>query len=61
MQRQLEVNPFPGPHTFISIPNALTAFVIGYQGEKAKKLHASTGAYIFVPKDYNTLTDERVI
>lgn len=61
MQKQLEVNPFPGPHTFVSIPNQCTAFIIGMNGEKVKKLHQTTGAYIFIPKDYNPLTDERVI
>lgn len=45
----------------MSIPNALTAFIIGYNGERIRKLHQLTGAYIFVPKDYNTLTAERVI
>jgi len=45
----------------VSIPNALTAFIIGYNGERIRKLHQLTGAYIFVPKDYNTLTDERII
>ena len=61
LEKQLEVNPFPGPHTFVSIPNAITAFIIGYNGERVRKLHQLTGAYIFVPKDYNTLTDERII
>ena len=61
MEKQLEVNPFPGPHTFVSIPNQITAFIIGYNGERVRKLHQLTGAYIFVPKDYNTLTDERII
>jgi KH domain len=57
----LTINPFPGPHTYLSIPNLLTAFVIGYNGERVRKLHSYTGAYIFIPKDYNTITDERVI
>ena len=61
MEKQLEVNPFPGPHTFVSIPNRVTAFIIGYNGERVRKLHQLTGAYIFVSKDYNTLTDERII
>ena len=45
----------------MSIPNALTAFIIGNNGEKVRKLHQMTKAYIFVPKDFNLLTDERVI
>ncbi len=61
LEKQLEINPFPGPHTFVSIPNAVTAFIIGYNGERIRKLHQLTGAYIFIPKDYNTLTDERLI
>ncbi|CDW73457.1 kh domain containing protein [Stylonychia lemnae] len=61
MQKQLEKNPFPGPHTYVSIPNAMTAYIIGFHGEKVKALHQQTGAYIFIPKDHNTLTDERVI
>ena len=39
MQKQLEVNPFPGPHTFVSVPNGVTAFIVGMNGEKVKKLH----------------------
>jgi hypothetical protein len=61
MQKALSQNPFPGPHTFISIPNAVTAFIVGLNGERLRRLHQQTGAYIFVPKDYNALTDERVI
>ena len=61
MQKALSINPFPGPHTFISVPNALTTFIIGHNGERVRKLHQLTGAYIFVPKDHNALTDERVI
>ena len=61
MQKQLEVNPFPGPHTFVSIPNPITAFIIGHNGEKVKKLHQQTGAYIFIPKDYNSIINERKI
>ena len=61
MQKALTHNPFPGPHTFISVPNALTAFIVGNNGVRVRKLHDQTGAYIFVPKDYNTFTDERVI
>ena len=61
MQKALSQNPFPGPHTFISIPNAVTAFIVGHNGERVRKLHQQTGAYIFVPKDYNALTEERVI
>ena len=61
MQKQLEINPFPGPHTYVPIPKALTAFIIGHNGEKVKKLHSLTGAYIFIPKDFNALTDERII
>lgn len=61
MQKALSQNPFPGPHTFISVPNAVTAFIVGINGERVRKLHQQTGAYIFVPKDYNALTDERII
>jgi hypothetical protein len=61
MQKSLSQNPFPGPHTFISVPNAVTAFIVGLNGERVRKLHQQTGAYIFVPKDYNALTDERII
>jgi hypothetical protein len=61
LEKQLEINPFPGPHSFVSIPNQCTAFIIGYNGERIRKLHQLTGAYIFIPKDYNTLTDERLI
>ncbi|TNV84434.1 hypothetical protein FGO68_gene9849 [Halteria grandinella] len=61
MQRALSTNPFPGPHTYISVPNAVTAFIVGINGERVKKLHQLTNAYIFVPKDFNALTDERVI
>jgi hypothetical protein len=45
----------------VSIPNAVTAFIVGYNGERIKRLHQLTGAYIFVPKDFNTLTDERIL
>ncbi len=43
------------------MPNALTAFIVGNNGERVRKLHDQTGAYIFVPKEYNTFTDERII
>jgi hypothetical protein len=45
----------------VSIPNELTAFVIGFNGERLRRMHQTSGAYLFVPKDYNTLTNERLI
>ena len=39
----------------------MTAFIVGHNGERVRKLHQQTGAYIFVPKDFNALTEERVI
>eukprot|EP00347_Sterkiella_histriomuscorum_P018338 403345886 len=61
MQKQLEHNPFPGPHTYVGIPNKLTSYIIGHEGAWVKRLHHETGAYIFIPKDHNALTDERII
>ncbi len=45
----------------MAIPNFTTAFVIGYNGSRIRKLYSLTGAQIFVPADYNTFTDERLI
>jgi hypothetical protein len=39
------------------IPNALTGMIIGRQGETIKLLHSKTGAYIFIPKGYDEVSD----
>jgi len=56
-----EVNPFPGPHIPFSIPNSLTGLIIGKNGDTIKALHNKCGAYIFIPKQYDTATNERIL
>jgi hypothetical protein len=34
-----EVNPFPGPHTFFPIHNAITDVIIGHNGSTIKALY----------------------
>ena len=56
-----EVNPFPGPHIPYPIPNSLTGLIIGKNGDTIKQLHNKCGAYIFIPKQYDMSTNERVL
>lgn len=46
-----EVNPFPGPHTPLRIPNKMVGLIIGRNGETVKIIHQKTGCFIFIPKD----------
>lgn len=55
-----EVNPFPGPYHFFTIPNSLTDVVIGQNGSTIKSIYQKTGCYIFIPKDLNQ-NNERVL
>jgi rRNA processing protein Krr1/Pno1 len=46
-----EVNPFPGPHTPLRIPNKMVGLIIGRNGETVKIIHQKTGCFIFIPKE----------
>ena len=39
----------------------MTGLVIGKAGDTVKNLHNKTGAYIFIPKSYDTVTNERIL
>ena len=56
-----EVNPFPGPHIPYPIPNSLTGLIIGKNGETIKQLHNKCGAYVFIPKQADHNSGERVL
>jgi far upstream element-binding protein len=46
-----EVNPFPGPHTPLRIPNKMVGLIIGKNGETVRNIHQKTGCFIFIPKE----------
>lgn len=46
-----QVNPFPGPHTPLRIPNKMVGLIIGRNGETVKNIHEKTRCYIFIPKE----------
>jgi rRNA processing protein Krr1/Pno1 len=46
-----EVNPFPGPHTPLRIPNKMVGLIIGKNGETVRAIHQKTQCFIFIPKD----------
>jgi rRNA processing protein Krr1/Pno1 len=46
-----QVNPFPGPHTPLRIPNKMVGLIIGRNGETVKTIHEKTKCFIFIPKD----------
>ena len=54
-----EINPFPGPHTLLRIPNKMVGLIIGKNGETVKTIHQKTGCYIFIPKDSKPGEDYR--
>jgi far upstream element-binding protein len=56
-----EVNPFPGPHIPYPIPNTLTGLIIGKNGETIKQLHNRCGAYVFIPKNIDSSSHERIL
>ena len=54
-----EINPFPGPHNLLRIPNKMVGLIIGKNGETVKTIHQKTGCYIFIPKDSKPGEDYR--
>lgn len=46
-----QVNPFPGPHTPLRIPNKMVGLIIGRSGETVKTIHEKTKCFIFIPKE----------
>ena len=46
-----QVNPFPGPHTPLRIPNKMVGLIIGRNGETVKTIHEKTKCFIFIPKE----------
>ena len=46
-----QVNPFPGPHTPLRIPNKMVGLIIGRNGETVKNIHEKTKCFIFIPKE----------
>jgi rRNA processing protein Krr1/Pno1 len=46
-----QINPFPGPHTPLRIPNKMVGLIIGRNGETVKNIHDKTRCYIFIPKE----------
>lgn len=54
-----EINPFPGPHTLLRIPNKMVGLIIGKNGETVKTIHQKTGCYIFIPKESRPGEDYR--
>ena len=54
-----EINPFPGPHTLLRIPNKMVGLIIGKNGETVKTIHQKTGCYIFIPKESKPGEDYR--
>ena len=44
-----------------AIPNTLTGLIIGKNGDTIKQLHNKCGAYLFIPKQYDTTTNERIL
>ena len=54
-----DVNPFPGPHTPLRIPNKMVGLIIGKNGETIRNIHQKTGCFIFIPKDSRPGEDYR--
>jgi rRNA processing protein Krr1/Pno1 len=46
-----DINPFPGPHTPIRIPNKMVGLIIGRNGENIRNLYQKTDCLIFIPKE----------
>lgn len=46
-----DINPFPGPHTPLRIPNKMVGLIIGKNGETVRTIHQKTNCFIFIPKD----------
>lgn len=46
-----DVNPFPGPHTKLKIPNKMVGLIIGKGGDTVRIIHQKTNCYIFIPKE----------
>ena len=61
------MNPFPGPHTPLRIPNKMVGLIIGNDhllilgknGETIRNIHQKTGCFIFIPKDSRPGEDYR--
>lgn len=45
------MNPFPGPHHSMPLPDEYTPALIGIEGQTIKHIFQRTNCYIFIPRD----------